>query len=130
MTSELLVDRHNLSRYRRELHGNKHIYQYEGRIDILTARTISDAALTLSTAPIMAAQSLSTPCKLVNDIKRERTALLDLRALLRQLNEDDVSQARLCVVRDCHRPDIRLVIKDDGFVVTCVLFGYGQRHVA
>ena len=74
----------------------------------------------------MAAQNLSIPWKLVNDIKRGRTALLDLRAFLRQLNKDDVSQARLCVVRDCYRPDIRFVVKDDGFVVTCVLFGYGR----
>jgi len=49
--------------------------------------------------------------------KRRLTALLDCRAFLGELDEYDVAEAFLRIVRDGHRPNSTLVVKRDQLVI-------------
>ena len=54
--------------------------------------------------------------------KRRLTALLDCRAFLGELDEYDVAEAFLRIVRDGHRPNSTLVVKRDQLVIWRVSF--------
>lgn len=53
--------------------------------------------------------------------RRGHTALRHCRPLRRQLDEDNVPEAGLRVVRDGHRPKVRRVIENDKLMVCRVL---------
>ena len=89
--------------------------------------TMSDAAFTLSTAPIWSAQGGQCPVLPTSHTNSARTTLGNLRALLGQLHEHDVAEARLGVVRNRHRPDLRCVVVHDRLVVLGVLLRCSAR---
>lgn len=80
--------------------------------------TISDAAFTLSTAPIWSAQ-MAVCLREGRDryVNVRLTTLDDVGALLRELDVHHVSKTFLGVVRDRHGTDLGLVIVNDRFVV-------------
>ena len=53
---------------------------------------------------------------------RRLTALLDFCACLGKLDEDDVAEALLSIIRNGHRSDATLVVKRDYLVISRVSF--------
>ena len=85
---------------------------------------MSEAAFTLSTAPIWSATHVRRyTAAIVQASNRGRTSLRDLRPNSRQLDEDNVSEARLRVVRDGNSAESGAVIEHHSFMVLRVFFG-------
>ena len=87
---------------------------------------MSDAAFTLSTAPIWSVQTVVYNHRGAH-LYMSLTTLVELRPFLRELHIDDVTQTRLGVVGDRDGADLGLVIENDRFVVLGVLLRC--RHV-
>lgn len=83
---------------------------------------MSEAALTLSTAPIWSGTRVSIHRKRV--LNGMRTSLCKLIPNLRQFNKDDISQRGLRVVGDSHNTDTSSVVVFYEFMVLCVPFGW------
>ena len=81
---------------------------------------MSDAAFTLSTAPIWSVQAIVHNHRSAH-LYILLTTLVELRPLLRELHVDDVTQTRLGVVGDRHSADLGLVIVHNRLVVLGVL---------
>ena len=56
-------------------------------------------------------------CRGREGCKRQLTALLDCRAFLGELDEYDIAEAFLRIVRDGHRPNSTLIVKGDQLVI-------------
>ena len=77
---------------------------------------MSDAAFTLSTAPIWSTRIHSVTTS-TTPTDRKLTALRDVSPDLWKLNEDNVAKALLSVVRDAHDAHAVRVVERDGFVI-------------
>ena len=80
---------------------------------------MSEAALTLSTAPIWSADVVSRCSS--RSIPYTRTSQLHVRSLRGQLDEHDVAESLLRVVRDTHNPHTRLIVEADDLMLRGVL---------
>lgn len=91
---------------------------------------MSEAAFTLSTAPIWSARThehASYQEQASRGMREPLTALANLRPDARQLDEDDVPEAQLRVVRDGHDARHRAVVEHDRLVVLRVPLCCGVR---
>jgi hypothetical protein len=59
----------------------------------------------------------------LNPIIARRTLLNDLGIDTGQLDEDDISQCLLSVIRDSYSPNVGGVVEDNVFVVLGITFG-------
>ena len=75
--------------------------------------------MTLSTAPIWSADAVSK-C-LHQSMLLVRTSQLHVRSLRGQLDEHDVAESLLRVVRDTHNPHTRLIVEADDLMLRGVL---------
>lgn len=80
---------------------------------------MSEAALTLSTAPIWSADVVRECLR--HSILLVRTSQLHVRSLRGQLDEHDVPESLLRVVRDTHNPHTRLIVEADDLMLRGVL---------
>jgi hypothetical protein len=83
--------------------------------------TISEAALTLSTAPICSVEGKGSWLEhAVGNCGRQLASLSNLRTLLRQLYENDVPQRGLSIVCDADSTNASAIVKDYGLMVCCI----------
>ena len=90
----------------------------------LIGAKMSEAALTLSTAPIWSIIFTQHLVAIVEEARR--TSLANILAFDGQLDKDDVSERILGIVRDAHSCEVGTVSNRDPFVCFSIPFGCAE----